>query len=186
MKYLLTDLETDRLKFRLLKQSDFNTFLPFFNDRSIYKYLCLDESKSDEEICQFYVDKCLGRYRESRGGLMVVMDKNSQEFLGLCGLLVQNIDNEPRLEVGYSFLEKHRGKGYATEAATFAKNHAFEMGYDLDFDNTIVSMVHIENRSSAAVALRNEMTHEKQTTELNQLFDIFSVSRKVWLAQHGA
>jgi hypothetical protein len=55
MKYLLTDIETGRLKFRLLQQSDFDTFLPFFSDRSIFKYLCLDETKSDEEICRFYV-----------------------------------------------------------------------------------------------------------------------------------
>jgi hypothetical protein len=39
------------------------------------------------------------------------MDKKSKEFLGLWRLLMQKIDDEARLEVGYSFLKKHRGKG---------------------------------------------------------------------------
>lgn len=186
MKYLLTNLETERLTFRLLTRTDFETWLPFFEDRSIYKYLWLDETKTDREVCEFWFDKCLGRYKDGRGGLMAVIEKSTGKFLGQCGLLVQKVDEEPRLEVGYSFLPDSRGHGYATEAAVFAKNHAFRMKFDQDFDETIFSMVHNENSRSAEVAKRNGMTHEKQVFENNQLFDIFSINRETWLANHGA
>jgi RimJ/RimL family protein N-acetyltransferase len=181
MKYTITDLETDRLKFRPFVESDLDAWLPFFEDRSIWKFLCLDRSKSIHEINQFWMDKCQSRYRENRGGLMAVIDKNTHQLLGMCGLLVQNIDGKKRLEVGYSFLPDSRGKGYASEAAQFAKNYGFEQGYDRDFDNAIVSMIHHENKSSMAVALRNELTLEKETViELGEPFFIYSIKRSKW------
>lgn len=181
MKYTITDVETDRLKFRPFLKSDFDTWLPFFEDRSIWKFFGLDTSKSVVEINQFWMDKCLTRYRENRGGLMAVIDKNTGQLLGMCGLLVQNIDHQPRLEVGYSFLPDSRGKGYATEAARLAKNYGFKMGYDQDFNGSIVSMIHHDNTRSVAVAVRNGMTLEKEKVmESGEPFFIYSIERSKW------
>jgi hypothetical protein len=72
-----------------------------------------------------------------------------------------------------------------TKAAIYAKNHAFEMGYDRDFNQTLFSMIYFENKSSAAVALRFKMIYKKQTKEINHAFDIYSMSGTTWLTQHG-
>lgn len=181
MKYLLTNQETERLSFRPVDKADFDTWLPFFKMKNIYKYLWLDETKSEQELCEFWFEKCLARYEEDRGGLNAVILKSTGEMIGKCGLLVQDIEEEKRLEVGYSFLPQHWHKGYATEAAIFAKNFGFINEYDKHFNSNILSMVHVENEGSAKVARNNSMKFEKQVPGLGQnVFDIFSITRKEW------
>ncbi|MGB5980983.1 MAG: GNAT family N-acetyltransferase [Nonlabens sp.] len=184
MKYTLENQETDRLKFRFFQESDMKTWLPFFKDKHIWKFLNLDESKTDEEINIFWWEKCKARYEEDRGGLMAVIDKKNNLLLGMCGLLVQDINGKKRLEVGYSFLPAARGKGYASEAAKFAKDFGFENGFDRDFGGSLVSMIHHENHSSKAVAIRNGMTLEIETVmERGHPFNIYSTSRTEWKSQ---
>ncbi|MBF4984657.1 GNAT family N-acetyltransferase, partial [Nonlabens mediterrranea] len=102
--------------------------------------------------------------------------------IGQCGILVQNMDNEPRLEVGYSILPSHRNKGYATEAAIAAKNYAFKNEFDKDFNHTVVSMLHIDNYGSEKVAIANGMTLEKTFTDFgDNRFHVYSQSRDEWL-----
>jgi ribosomal-protein-alanine N-acetyltransferase len=182
MKYLLINQETERLSFRPVTMADFDAWLPFFKMKEIYKYLWLDETKSEFELCEFWFEKCLARYEEDRGGLNAVILKSTGQLIGKAGLLVQSIDNEKRLEVGYSFLPKYWYKGYATEAAVFAKNFGFENQFDKEFNSNILSMVHVENKESAKVALKNGMTLEKQVPGLdNNIFDIFSIHRDNWI-----
>ena len=181
MKYTLENQETNRLRFRFFTKEDSKIWLPFFKDRSIWRFLCLDESKTDDEINDFWWDKCESRYKENRGGLMAVELKHTGELLGMCGLLVQTIDDKSRLEVGYSFLPHSRGYGYATEAAQFAKNYGFEHGHDRDFGGSLVSMIHHDNLPSKAVAQRNGMQLETETImERGQPFNIFSITREIW------
>lgn len=181
MKYTLENQETDRLRFRFFTEADKKIWLSFFEDRSIWRFLCLDESKTDEEINDFWWEKCKARYEENRGGLMAVELKSTGELLGMCGLLVQSIDGKPRLEVGYSFLPHSRGYGYATEAAQFAKDYGFEHGYDGGFGGSLVSMIHHDNLPSKAVALHNGMQLEIETVhERGQNFNIFSITREQW------
>ncbi|MFT7285311.1 GNAT family N-acetyltransferase [Nonlabens sp.] len=183
MKYLLTNQETERLSFRLVTMADFDTWLPFFNRKEIYKYLWLDETKTEKELCEFWFKKCLTRYTENRGGLNAVILKSTGKMIGKCGLLVQDVENEKRLEIGYSFLPEYWHKGYATEAAICAKDFGFENEFDKDFNSNIISMVHVENTGSAKVARYNSMTFEKQVPGLgNHVFDIFSITSKEWEA----
>ncbi|WOI22258.1 GNAT family N-acetyltransferase [Nonlabens ulvanivorans] len=182
MKYIPLNLETDRLRFRLITKSDFETWLPFFSPDLNRHFLFLDADKTALELCAFWFEKCLLRYEENRGGLNALIDKTTGKMIGQCGILVQHIDGEPRLEVGYSILPGHRNKGYATEAAVAAKNYAFEHKMDLDFNHTVVSMLHIDNHGSEKVAIANGMTLEKTFTDFgDNRFHVYSQSRKEWL-----
>ncbi len=77
MKYVLDGQETERLRFRLLKESDYDSWLPFFANTDIYRFLFLDFEKSEDELCQFWMDKVFARYAEDRGGLNVIEDKQT-------------------------------------------------------------------------------------------------------------
>lgn len=183
MSFLLTNLETNRLKFRLINESDFDTWLPFFDNVEIHPFLFLDSSKKIDDLCRFWMDKCLDRYKDGRGGLMVIEDKHSKEFIGKCGLLVQDMDGDKRLEVGYSLLPQHQGKGYAIEAARFAREYAFKQEYDKDYDNLIVSMIHVDNKPSIKVALKNEMKLLKTFKATNnEDFHVYGQTREEWVA----
>lgn len=182
MKYIPQNLETERLRFRLIEKSDFEAWLPFFSPDLNRHFLFLDPDKTALELCEYWFEKCLLRYEENRGGLNAVILKDTGKMIGQCGILVQNMDNEPRLEIGYSIIPAYRNKGYATEAAIAAKNYAFEHQFDKDFNNNVVSMLHVDNHGSEKVALSNGMTLEKTFTDFgDHRFHVYSQSRDEWL-----
>ncbi|GAA4277272.1 GNAT family N-acetyltransferase [Aquimarina mytili] len=173
MKYLLTGQETERLSFRLLEPEDFNAWVPLFKEKDVAKFLGMDPKLSPNGLCQAWFDKSFNRYQNDLGGMNVLIDKKTNQFIGQCGLLIQTIDDVKRLEVGYSILPKFWNQGYAYEAARKCKDYAFEN----NFTDSLISVVHIDNIGSEKVALKNGMTFEKLTEEV---FNVFSISKEDW------
>lgn len=153
MKYLLPHEETTRLKFRLLKEEDFDSWEPLFREKNVANFLGLDSTLSSVELCQKWFDKVFHRYENDLGGMNVLIDKETNSFVGQCGLLVQKIKGEERLEIGYSILPRFWGMGYASEAAIKCKEYAFAHG----FSDSLISVVHVDNIGSEKVALKNGM-----------------------------
>lgn len=181
MKYLLDNEETNRLKFRLLKQSDFDIWINLFKEDKVAQFLGFDTSKSPIELCEIWFEKVFYRYENDLGGMNVLIDKNTGTFVGQCGLLIQTVENIDRLEIGYSLLPEHWGKGYATEAAVKCKNFAFEKKHS----DSLISIVHIENIASQKVALNNGMRIEKRLESYKgNPVDIFQINRTQWKASH--
>ena len=56
MKYLLTNQETERLKFRLLQLEDFDAWVDLFKAKNIAKFLEIDSKLSPIEMCQLSFD----------------------------------------------------------------------------------------------------------------------------------
>lgn len=172
MKYLLTGQETERLKFRLLKTADFDSWVNLFKADKVAEYLDLDPKLTETELCQIWFDKAFHRYENDLGGMNVLIDKKTNRLVGQCGLLVQTIENRKRLEIGYSILPEFWKNGFAIEAATKCKDYAFEN----NFADSLISMIHLDNLSSEKVALRNGMTLEKKIKS----FNIFRVDKESW------
>ena len=169
MKYLLTGQETERLNFRLLESADFDEWMNLFKAENIAEHLELDPKLSPTELCKIWFDKAFHRYENDLGGLNVLVDKKTNQMVGQCGLLIQTIENEERMEIGYSILPEFWKKGYAIEAASKCKDYAFEN----NFIDSLISMVHINNLASEKVALRNGMSFEKRVNS----FNIFSINK---------
>lgn len=177
MKYLLTGESTERLDFRLLEMSDFDTWLPLFETENIVPFLGLDPKLTVQQRCEFWFNKCFTRYEKNHGGMNVLVDKSTGKMVGQSGLLIQNIEGLERMEIGYSILPEHWGKGFALEAAQKCKNFAFEN----NFTTSLMSMMHPDNIGSEKVAIRNGMTHEQymdyyKGTPVN----IYSIEKKNW------
>jgi hypothetical protein len=86
-------------------------------------------------------------------------EKGSGTLVGYCGLLVQTVDGLPELEIGYSLLPTHWGRGYATEAALTCK--AFARTHHLA--PSLISIISLTNVTSQRVALNLGMYVKKGT-----------------------
>lgn len=172
MKYLLTGQETERLKFRLLRSDDFDSWINLFKADNIAEYLELDPKLSESELCKLWFDKVFHRYENDLGGMNVLINKTTNQMVGQCGLIIQTIENVERLEIGYSILPEFWKQGYAIEAATKCKNYAFEN----NIADSLISMIHINNLDSEKVALRNGMTFEKKVNS----FNMFQIEKENW------
>ena len=81
------------------------------------------------------------------------------EFVGLCGLLTQEVDGKMELEIGYHLLPGQWHKGFATEAAVFCKAFAREKA----LAPSVISLIDPDNLPSQRVAERNGLQLERTT-----------------------
>ena len=177
MKYLLNGQASARLTFRLLVKEDFTTWLPFFEDKTVAGFLGMADIGTPKEQCEKWFEITENRYKNDLGGLNVLIEKVSNEFVGQCGLLIQEVDRIREMEIGYSILPEHRKKGYATEAAQKCRDFAFEN----DFTDSIISIVHVDNIRSEKVARKNGMILSKKTVFKGMPVNVFRILKKDWL-----
>jgi len=171
--YLLTGQESKRLQYRKVTKTDYDLWLPLFKEDNVAKFLGMPDGMSQSEQCDYWFKKVWHRYENNLGGMNALIDKETGDFIGQSGLLIQTIEDQERLEVGYSILPNYWGKGYAKEAAQKCRDFCFEH----KLAHNVVSMMHVDNIASEIVAIKNGMTFEK----LVDGFKVFSISREEWL-----
>ena len=94
-------------------------------------------------------------YAEHDFGLWVV-ETNAGEFVGDCGLTVQDVEGTPHVEVGYHVMPAMRRRGYATEAATAVRDCAAAACIE-----HLVALIRPENLPSQGVARNLGMVVER-------------------------
>ena len=137
-----TSFETERLICREMIPSDVNGMFELDSNPEVHRYLGNKPFKSIAEsheriadIRQQYMVYGIGRWS--------VILKETGEFIGWSGLKVEHNINgfENHYDLGYRFIQKHWGKGYATETAKAFVDFGFnEMNLKVinaytDFDN---------------------------------------------------
>jgi RimJ/RimL family protein N-acetyltransferase len=150
-------LETDRLYLREFLDSDYKDLCGILQDKDVmYAY---EHPFSDDEVKSWYNKLIAGHYEKHGFGLWAVIHKETNEFLGQCGLTIQNLNGNEYLEIGYLFKKKHWHKGYAAEAALASKKYAFEI---LNAEK-VYSIIRDINIASQNVAKRIGMKKTDET-----------------------
>ncbi|SDM22887.1 GNAT family N-acetyltransferase [Kriegella aquimaris] len=158
MHLLLENQETERLLFRKLKASDFDSWLPFHQDpRSSLYWEGLPSNPV--QACKEQFERVFERYDKNLGGMNVLILKKNGAMVGLCGLLVQNVDKIQELEIGYSILPAYWQNGFASEAALKCKSYAANN----QLADSLISIIHIDNIPSQKVASKIGMSQDKTT-----------------------
>lgn len=140
---LIPQIETERLTLRAPQRGDFSVWCEIFcTDRAAH----MDGPSSAEDA---WFDFCLNTANWLlRGHGMWTVEDRGQRVLGFVMIGFEPGDHEP--ELGYMFLEPAEGQGYATEAATAARDHALTR---LRLPS-LVSYIAPANARSRAVARR--------------------------------
>jgi [ribosomal protein S5]-alanine N-acetyltransferase len=99
---------------------------------------------------QQMVQKMLRQYSEYGYCFWKVLLKPKDQFVGIAGLLHQEINNKPETEISYRILEEHWKKGYATEAAKACKQYAETKLKQ----KRLISLIHPQNDASIRVATK--------------------------------
>ncbi|WP_313354379.1 GNAT family N-acetyltransferase [Microbacterium sp.] len=144
-------LTTPRLDLRELTDDDLPALRAILQDPET---MTAYEGAFDEDMVQAWLARQKNRYRDDGFGLWAVILRETGEMIGQCGLTRQPILGEDVIEVGYLFTRSHWHRGYAIEAATGCRDHAFTvLGTD-----RVWAQVRDTNIASMNVAIRLGMT----------------------------
>jgi len=142
-------LLTERLRLRPLSGEDWPHWPSFYaSDRSRFVGGPMQLSNAWFKFAQLVGVSAMRGF-----GHWSVETRDGGEYLGRVGL--EHADGWAYLELGWTFLEGASGRGYATEAATTLRTHAFAK--ILPFVPTadgICSLIHPDNAPSRRVAER--------------------------------
>lgn len=163
-------LITERLILRKMKQEDASHLLQIFSDPEAMRYY---PSTKNENETREWINWTLNNYVNYGVGLWIVEDKATGDFLGQCGIVPQEVDGEIKMEIGYLFVRRAWGKGYATEAATACKKFGFEQLNESE----MISLVDVHNIPSAKVAERIGMSVKKKINKWEKEILVYSVSK---------
>jgi len=176
MKFLLENQETERLIFRKLEESDFETWLKLFHDETTTKMLGMQEFRSPRERCEKWFEWTFSRYENNLGGQNVLISKEDNRLIGQCGLLVRDVEDQFELEIAYSILPEYRMKGFAIEGAKKCRDFAFEN----NFHERLISLIFPQNEKSKNVAQKNGMKLNKQINYHHKKMELFSITKEEW------
>jgi RimJ/RimL family protein N-acetyltransferase len=176
MKYLLDEEESERIYFRKIEPEDFDIWVEFFKGPEYYAHWIGDFDAPEIE-CEKWYQNQFHRYENDLGGMNALIEKESNNLIGHCGLLVQTVDDVLELEIGYSLLPQFWNKGFAIEAAQKCRDFAFER----NLSEEIISIISLINIPSQKVALKNGMKISTTTVYKANDVHIFRIAKDHWL-----
>jgi RimJ/RimL family protein N-acetyltransferase len=169
-------LETERLRLRWFRESDFEDHKRMCDDPEVMRFISDGKPMSDidvfRQMCAF-----MGHWYFRGHGIWAVEEKLSGRMVGRIGFI--NPVGWPGFELGWTLARDSWGKGYATEGASRALEYGFtEMGRD-----HVISLIAPENTASIRVAERLGETVEGKTELMGRNVLIYGINRNDWLAR---
>lgn len=120
------NMETSRLRLRRFTEADAAFVLELLNEPGWLRFIG-DRGVRDLEAARAYIEKGPGAMYARLGfGLYCVEAKQDGTPLGMCGLLKR--DNLEHVDIGFAFLARHQGRGYAREAVVATLGEAHDLG----------------------------------------------------------
>lgn len=116
-------IETERLNLRRLNEGDAAFILELLNDPSFLRNIGDRKVRTKEDAVRYILQGPVDSYARHGFGIWLVELKNVEATpVGICGLVKRETLPEP--DIGYAFLPRFRGQGYAYESAAAVMRHA--------------------------------------------------------------
>ncbi len=115
-KSSLTVLETDRLIVRRISTEDAKFILQLLNEPSWLRFIGDKGVRTIEDARSYILNGPVDMYSRLGFGLYLAELKDENSSIGICGLIKRDALED--VDIGFAFLPKYWGKGYAYEAST--------------------------------------------------------------------
>ena len=154
--------------------SDLDTLFTFYSDPEVIKYIP-DAPRTYEETKEELKWFMNGHPKFPELGLWATIYKETDQFIGRCGLLPWTIDGQSEVEVAFAFAKQHWGQGLGMEVAQALVQYGFE---HLQLSRLICLIDH-DNQASIQVATKIGMTFEKEGRDEIGPFLVYAINKSV-------
>jgi len=166
-------IETKRLIIRETTLDDFDNLKEIISNPITMKFY---PKPYDDNGVNRWLNWCINSYKENGFGLWAVCLKSTGEYIGDCGISLQNIDGEIVPEVGYHENPKYQHNGFIYEASQAVIKYGFTaLGF-----SKLYSYMTSSNIPSRCVAIRNNMHFEKTYLDEGIEHSVYSLSKEKW------
>ena len=167
-------IKTENLLLREFTHEDFPALFEIFSDPETMRHY---PKPFDENRTKDWIEWNLQNYEEYGFGLWAVVLRETDEFIGDCGLTIQNIDGESLPEIGYHIHKNHWRKGFGSEAASEVRDWAF---MNTEYD-CLYSYMKYTNIGSYSTAVAIGMKKVKEyPDEKNGISYAYAIKREEW------
>ena len=148
-------LETDRLVLSHFTLDDAAFIHELANEPSFLRFVGDRGVRTLDDARAYLRDSPLASYAQHGFGLFRTALKDGDVPIGMCGLLKR--DELADVDVGFAFLERYVGRGYATESASAVMDYGYHV---LGLDR-IVAITSPDNHGSIRVLEKLGLQFEK-------------------------
>ncbi len=169
-------IETKRLILREYTLDDFDDIFKILSDEETMKHY---PSPYNRKMTLHWIEWNIQNYEKYGFGIWAVILKDTNEFIGDCGLTIQNIDGELLPEIGYHIHKKYWRQGFGSEAAKAVRDWAFQnTNYDC-----LYSYMKYSNVASFSTAIANGMRKVKEYLDAkNKISYAYVITREEWMS----
>lgn len=170
--------DSQRLTYRLINKNDAQALFDLDNDPEVMRYITLGKTTPMEDVINIAIPRFEKYTNAEQGwGLWKVDIKATNTFIGWVLVRPFNFFSESpefdNLELGWRFMQKSWGQGYATEAALSVQNALIELAKSGKSQVTTLSAIaNVENIGSISVMKKLGMTYQKTYVEETPYGDI--------------
>jgi RimJ/RimL family protein N-acetyltransferase len=167
----MVTLETERLRLRMFRDTDLDTYAAMSADPEVVRYLGAGGQPVTRPEAWRQMAMLLGHWQLRGYGVWAVEERASGRFVGRIGLF--NPEGWPGLECICALARSAWGRGYATEGARRALEYAFT---ELD-QARVISLIRPGNTASIRVAERLGETLEGRAMLFGAEALVYRISR---------
>lgn len=169
-------IETERLLLRQYTMEDFDALYDMMSDSETMRHY---PAPFDVDRTKKWISWNMDNYEKYGFGLWAIVLKRTKEFIGDCGITLQNIDGEMLPEIGYHIYKKYWRQGFAKEAARAVRDWGFQ---NTPYD-TVYSYMKHTNVASCSTAIAIGMRKIKEYTDpKNTISYVYAITRSEWEA----
>jgi RimJ/RimL family protein N-acetyltransferase len=165
-------LETKRLLLRRFVINDLDDLFTFYSNPEVIQYIP-DAPRTYEETKKELEWFMNGHPKFPELGLWATIYKETDQFIGRCGLLPWTIDGQNEVEVAFAFVKEHWGQGMGTEVAQSLLQYGFEHLHLY----RLICLIDNDNQASIKVATKIGMTFEKEGEDEMGPFQVYAINK---------
>jgi ribosomal-protein-alanine N-acetyltransferase len=165
-------LETERLILRLQQVKDIDALVDLWSDPEVTHHL---GGPRERDWLRTEFEQIAQEPDAERYDLWPVIEKQSGQLIGNCGLLEKEVAGNPEIELTYIIAASAWGKGFATEISKAITQYAFdEMGLE-----RLIALIEPGNTASENVARKVGMHFDREVERPG------GAIRKVYVIESG-
>ena len=172
-------IETNRLILREYTLDDFDDLYQILSDPITMQHY---PKPYDKEGTLRWINWSLDNYSKYGFGLWAMILKDTGQFIGDCGITIQNIDGELLPEIGYHVQKDYWRQGYAKEAASAVRDYVFtKTNYE-----SVYSYMKYTNIGSYSTAASIGMTKIKEyKNEKDGILYVYQITKEEWQRKYN-